>query len=293
MNLLRTKLPKISAIKVNSAKMSSTVKRHIADTGLILAFGWLAVLVVFAIFAPYMGFLDNPHQLSRSRLETPGSAYWLGSDELGRDMFSRIVWGSRLSLLIALISTAFGVAAGGLLGLLAGYFKGIFDDIISGVVNIMLSLPALVFALFVVTVLEQSIRNVIIAVCLLSTPALARIARAQTIRFAQRDFVVAAKSMGAGHLRIIFREILPNVTPVLLSFAFLAFGVVIVAEGALSFIGKSVPSPSITWGSLLANARGRIDEASHLTIYPALAIFLTLLSANFIGDRLMRHSQTT
>ena len=237
-----------------------------------------------------MGFLPDPKGFSRNVNLGPGWSALFGTDELGRDMFSRVVWGSRLSLLIALASTAFGTIVGGLLGLFSGYFKGWTDDIIGGTINVMLSLPALMFALLIVTVLEQNLRNVIIAVSILATPAIARVARAQTIRFADREFVTAAKGMGARRVRIIFREILPNILPVMMSFAFLAFAIIIIAEGALSFIGKSVPAPDITWGGILAAGSSKLESAPHLTIFPALVIFLTLLSVNYIGNRLLHRS---
>lgn len=275
---------------MTTRKPTRTTLRRSHLIGLSIAALWLAVVVVFAVFAPVMSFLDDPTKSSLNVNQGPSWSSWFGTDELGRDLFARVVWGSRPSLLIALISTAFGVVVGGLLGLVSGFFKGLVDDFISGAVNVMLSLPALIFALLVVTILEQNIRNVIIAVSLLSTPAVARIVRAQTLSIANRGYVQAARSLGATRKRIIFKEILPNILPVVLSLSFIAFGIVIVAEGSLSFIGKSVPSPSITWGSLLSIAKGKLEDAPHLTIYPALVIFLTLLSVNYAGNTLLNKS---
>ena len=266
------------------------VSPRVFQIGLSLAAFWLALVIFFALFSPFMGFLPDPGRPSLNAKQTPTWSALFGTDELGRDMFSRVVWGSRLSLLIALASTAFGTIVGGLLGLFSGYFKGWTDDIIGGAVNVMLSLPALMFAMLIVTVMEQNLRNVIIAVSILSTPAVARVARAQTVRFADREFVTAAKGMGARRVRIIFREILPNILPVMMSFAFLAFAIVIIAEGALSFIGKSVPAPDITWGGILATGSRHLQDSPHLTIFPALVIFLTLLSVNYIGNRLLNRS---
>ena len=266
------------------------VSPRVFQIGLSLAAFWLALVIFFALFSPFMGFLPDPGRPSLNAKQAPTWSALFGTDELGRDMFSRVVWGSRLSLLIALASTAFGTIVGGLLGLFSGYFKGWTDDIIGGAVNVMLSLPALMFAMLIVTVMEQNLRNVIIAVSILSTPAVARVARAQTVRFADREFVTAAKGMGARRVRIIFREILPNILPVMMSFAFLAFAIVIIAEGALSFIGKSVPAPDITWGGILATGSRHLQDSPHLTIFPALVIFLTLLSVNYIGNRLLHRS---
>ena len=256
--------------------------------GFWLAVVWLAALAFFVLFAPVLGFLGDPDGYSREVLQGVGRSHWFGTDELGRDMFARVVWGGRLSLLIAAIAVALGILIGGLLGLLAGFFGGWVDTFLSGLINIMLSLPALILALFIVTVLEQNTRNVIIAVTILAGRAVARIVRAQTLRFRDREFVMAARCMGARTPRLLFREVLPNLVPIVVAFTFLALGLVIVGEGALSFIGKSVPAPAITWGGILAIAKGKLAEAPHLTIYPALVMFCTLMALNYIGDTLLR-----
>ena len=256
--------------------------------GFWLAAIWLAALAFFVLFAPVLGFLADPDDYSRDVLRGVGSAHWFGTDELGRDMFARVVWGGRLSLLIAAIAVAVGILVGGMMGLLAGFFGGWVDTALSAVINVLLSLPALILALFIVTVLEQNTRNVIIAVTILAARAVARIVRAQTLRFREREFVTAARCMGARTSRLLFREVLPNLLPIVVAFTFLALGLVIVGEGGLSFIGKSVPSPAITWGGLLAVAKGKLSEAPHLTIYPAIVMFCTLMAVNYIGDTLMR-----
>ena len=266
------------------------VSRRLQNIWLWLAAAWLAVIVAFALLSPVLGFVNDPYDLTLEIKKGPSGSFWFGTDNLSRDVFARVVWGARLSLLIAFVSTLIGTVIGGVMGLVSGYFKGWIDDVIGSAINILLSLPALMFAMLIVTVMEQSLRNVIIAVSILSIPAVARVARAQTIRFADREFVTAAKGMGARHLRIVFREILPNILPVMMSFAFLAFGIVIISEGALSYIGKSVPSPSITWGAIIASGKNHLEDAPHIIIFPALVLFLTLLAVNYIGDRLLQRS---
>ena len=256
--------------------------------GFRLAAVWLAALLFLVLFAPVLGFLADPDAYSREVLRGVGWSHPFGTDELGRDMFARVIWGGRLSLLIAAVSVALGILIGGFMGLLAGFFGGWVDTLLSAVVNILLALPALILALFIVTVLEQNTRNVIIAVTILAVRSVARIVRAQTLRFREREFVTAARCMGARTARLLFREVLPNLVPIVVAFTFLGLGLVIVGEGGLSFIGKSVPAPSITWGGILALARGKLAEAPHLTIYPAVVMFCTLLSLNYIGDTLMR-----
>ena len=258
------------------------------SVGFWLAAAWLAALTFFVLFAPVLGFLADPEGYSRDVLQGVGWSHWFGTDELGRDMFARVVWGGRLSLMIAAISVAVGILIGGLMGLLAGFFGGWVDTVLSAVVNIMLALPALILALFIVTVLEQNTRNVIIAVTILAARAVARIVRAQTLRFRDREFVTAARCMGARTSRLLFREVLPNLVPIIVAFTFLGLGLVIVGEGGLSFIGKSVPAPAITWGGILALAKGKLSDAPHLTIYPAIVMFCTLMAVNYIGDTLMR-----
>ena len=280
----------LSVLRGRETRRSGSGRLRLAEqpVGFWLAGVWLAALTFFLLFAPVLGFVADPNAYSRDVLQGVGRAHWLGTDELGRDMFARVVWGGRLSLMIAAISVAVGILVGGLMGLLAGFFGGWVDTALSAVINMLLSLPALILALFIVTVLEQNTRNVIIAVTILAARAVARIVRAQTLRFRQREFVTAARCMGARTSRLLFREVLPNLLPIVVAFTFLGLGLVIVGEGGLSFIGKSVPSPAITWGGLLAVAKGKLAEAPHLTIYPAIVMFCTLMAVNYIGDTLMR-----
>ena len=211
-------------------------RRH--NAALWLSVVWLTLIIASAVLAPWLGFLDDPHRpLAGQPEEGPSWSHWFGTDQLGRDMFARSVWGGRLSLSIAGPAVGFGIVIGGLLGVSAGYFGKWIDLAVSSVVNVALALPALVFALFIVTVLGQSYTNVTIAVSVLTIPAIARIARAQALRFAAREFVTVAHMMGARWPRLLFREVLPNVVPAMASIAFLAMGIVIIAEGSLSFIG--------------------------------------------------------
>ena len=258
------------------------------SVGFWLAFLWLVGLGFFLLFAPVLGFLADPEGYSREVLQGVGWSHWFGTDELGRDMFARVVWGGRLSLMIAVLAVVLGILIGGLMGLLAGFFGGWVDMVLSGVINVLLALPALILALFIVTVLEQNTRNVVVAVTILATRTVARIVRAQTLRFREREFVTAARCMGARTSRLLFREVLPNLVPIIVAFSFLGLGLVIVGEGSLSFIGKSVPAPAITWGGLLAIAKGKLSAAPHLTIYPAVVMFFTLMAVNYIGDTLLR-----
>lgn len=257
-----------------------------------LSVGWLALLVAAALLAPYLPFVDDPHKPSLDVAQSPGWDHWFGTDQLGRDVFARVVWGARLSLWIAIVAVGIGMLVGATLGVIGGYLRGWIDHVLTAVVNVMLSLPALVLALFIVTVLGQTVSNVILALCILAIPVIARVVRAQTLTWADREFVKAAVILGASRTRVMVRELLPNLAPTIASFALLAVGIVIVAEGALSFIGVSVPPPDITWGRILANGRGQLDDAPHITISTAAVMFLTLLALNFLGESVVSRSDT-
>jgi len=276
-----------TAITGSQPDVAPRRRRH--NVALWLSVGWLILVIASAVLAPWLGFLDDPHKpLSGPPEEGPSWSNWFGTDQLGRDMFARSVWGGRLSLSIAGPAVGIGIVVGGLLGVVAGYFGKWIDLGISSVVNVALALPALVFALFIVTMLGQSYFNVTIAVTILTIPAIARIARAQALRFAAREFVTVADMMGARWPRLLFREVLPNVVPALASIAFLAMGIVIIAEGSLSFIGVSVGSPSITWGNILSAGKGRLEDAPHIALITGGVMFVTLMALNFVGDEMLR-----
>jgi peptide/nickel transport system permease protein len=260
-----------------------------------LAAGWLTVLVFLAVFADFLPFVKDPDQVFRSALARqggrivaaqPSAEHWLGGDSDGRDLFSRIVYGARISLIVGVSSIAIGMTVGGSLGLIAGYFRNRTDTLITALANILLSFPPIILALSLVAFMGQNLPNVIAALAIVSIPGLARITRAATLTFSQREFVVAARTLGASHWRVITREVLPNVVPAMASFALLAIALVIVAEGTLSFLGLSVESPAVSWGKLIEGGRQNLDETPHVSLLPCVAMFLTILSLNYLGDKL-------
>lgn len=212
--------------------------------------------------------------------------YLLGTDSIGRDILSRLVHGARVSLLIGLLSPLIGLLVGGALGVLAGYYRGRVEGVVVAAMDIILAFPALVLLLGITFYLGPSLPNLILALGFLSVPASARVARANTLSLAGREFVLAAKAMGASDLYILVREIVPNVVMPLLVFAMLLVAVLIVAEGTLSFLGLSVPAPTPSWGAMIEEGRELLDEAPHVTMIPAAAMCLTVLSFNLLGDRL-------
>lgn len=269
--------------------------RHLGP-GFWLAVGWLALLVTLAVLAPYLPFVDDPNQSDAAALDAPPSGeHWFGGDDIGRDVFSRVIWGARVSLFIGVAAVTFGFVIGGTLGLSAGYFRGRYERIIIGSMDIMLAFPALVLALALVTFLSEpgtqnaSLGTVTLTLTIVAVPALARITRAATLTYAQREFVTAARALGARNGRIIAREILPNVIPPMAAFALIAVAIVIVAEGALSFLGLSVASPTATWGNIIEQGRQSLDDTPWISLSACAVMFLTLLSFNYVGDQLRRY----
>jgi peptide/nickel transport system permease protein len=255
--------------------------------GFWISVGWLAFISFMAIFAGLLPFI-KPYAKTYSDCGGggPGAAHWLGCDAIGRDLFSRIAYGGQVSLFIGLMVVVLAIAVGGTIGLLAGYYRGKTDTFITMLVDTILAVPPLILLLFVVIVLGQNLKNIIIAVGILAIPTTARIVRANTMVYAEREFVTAAKVLGAKNKRIIWREVLPNVIPPLISYTFLAVGIIIVVEGILSFLGASVPPPRPTWGKIIAEGRTQLDVHPLVAILPGLVIFFTVLALNFISDSL-------
>ncbi|HEY2246460.1 MAG TPA: ABC transporter permease [Bradyrhizobium sp.] len=251
-----------------------------------IATGWMILVFAVAIFADLLP-LPSPTDMDMLSRRAPFSAeHWLGTDGLGRDELSRLIYGARISLVVGLCAPIIGLTFGGALGILAGYFRGRFESIAVGSMDVLLAFPPLILALAVTAYLGQSIFNLTCILGVLSIPAFMRVARAATLTLARREFVIAAEALGASHARILLRELLPNV--LLPSFAFFLLGVavIIVVEGALSFLGLGVPPPISSWGSMIGEGRESLDVAPRLAFIPAIAMFLTVLSFNLVGDTL-------
>ena len=267
------------------------------------ALGWMVLVVGAAILAPILPLDDPKNSITeiarRGPLADAGAApgHLLGGDGNGRDMLSRLIWGGRTTLVISTVAVLLGFVIGGLLGLLAGYYRGRTDTIMSGLFDVFLSIPAVILALALVTILRAPANTagratagldpevaLIIALGIVSIPVLGRITRASALSWSERDFVVAARAQGAKNRRIILREVLPNVLPAMISIALLGIAVAIVAEGTLSILGASVEADTPTWGNMIAGGRQVISIAPHIVFEPALMIFFTVLSLNFLGD---------
>jgi peptide/nickel transport system permease protein len=208
----------------------------------------------------------------------------LGTDAIGRDILSRCLYGARVSLAVGLGATAIAMVIGVTLGMLAGYFKGAVDAVISLFVNFLMAFPPLVFLIALVGALQPSLRNLVLGLGLLGIPNFARVARASTIAFAEREFVTAAKALGASPLRVLCRELLVNVMLPVMSMALVVMAALVVAEGSLSFLGLGIPPPTPSWGGMLAAGRDQLNQNPHLVLIPSLFFFLTVFSFNRLGD---------
>ncbi|TMM13257.1 MAG: ABC transporter permease [Actinobacteria bacterium] len=251
-----------------------------------MSVGWVALVILLAVLANLLP-LDDPNGIGSSLpKQSPSLQHLLGTDSLGRDIFSRIIFGARVSLIVGFTSIFIGMVVGGTLGLIAGFYRGPLDAIFDGASTVALAFPALVFLLAIVAAVGQSLFTVVVSIGILSIAPLFRIVRANTIVYAQREFVLAARALGARRIRIMAREILPNVLPTALSFALVAVAIAIVAEGALAFLGLSVRPPTPTWGGMISEGRTSLEQDALICLWPSLALFFTVLALNFAGDRL-------
>jgi len=254
--------------------------------GAMLGLGVVVFFVVIAVLAPTIAPHD-PLQTSWSDVRKPPTATHLfGTDEIGRDVASRVIWGARASLLAGLVSVCISLSLGVPIGLLAGYVGGWTDALISRITDAMLACPFLILAIALAAFLGPSLTNAMIAIGISATPVFIRLTRAQVLSVKVEDYVEAARAVGNSHLRIALRHILPNVVAPLIVQATLAIAAAVIAEASLSFLGLGQQPPAPSWGSMLNTAKNYIDNAPWMAIWPGLSIFLLVLSFNLVGDGL-------
>jgi peptide/nickel transport system permease protein len=273
-------------IGVDTAAVSPVRRGRKPGVLLLVAVGWIALIVLAAALADFLPIPSPTDMDMLARRALPSSEHWLGTDQLGRDELARLIYGARISLTVGLLAPVIGVTIGGCLGMLAGYFRGRLETLTVAGVDVLLAFPPLVFALAVTAYLGQSVLNLTLVIGVLGIPAFTRVARAVTLSLSEREFVTAARALGATHTRILLRELLPNVALPLLAFFLLGVAVTIVVEGALSFLGLGVPPPAPSWGSMIGEGRESLDLAPWLAFLPAAFMFLTVLSFNIVGDTL-------
>ena len=258
-------------------------KQHVAVAALV----FVALLVLVAVLAPWIVPFDAENYFDYDRLnEGPSALHWFGVDPLGRDIFSRILMGARISLAAGFLSVAIGCAIGTTLGLLAGYYEGWWERITMRVSDVLLAFPGMLLAIGVVAILGSSMVNVIVAVAVFSVPAFARLVRGNTLSIKQMTYVEAVKSVGASDWTIIMRHILPGTISPIVVYGTMRIGTSIITAASLSFLGMGASPPTPEWGAMLNEARADMVIAPHVAIFPALAIFLTVLAFNLLGDGL-------
>jgi peptide/nickel transport system permease protein len=220
-----------------------------------------------------------------SKLESISTSHWLGTDAIARDTFARIMHGGWVSLIVAGVSAAFGIIVGGLLGSLVGFVRGKTETVIMSMIDVILAFPALILLLALVSIFEvRDLLLISVVIGVLSVPAYTRVARANSLAISNREFVMAARAIGTKPRSILFREIIPNVLPTLIAYAMVASAFVIVVEGALSFLGLSVQLPTSTWGNMINQARADIKLDALQVLWPSMALSITVLSLNQVGD---------
>ncbi len=247
---------------------------------------FILLLVVIAVIAYWVA----PYKINQydynSVLAGPSFKHLFGTDEFGRDIFSRVLCGTRISLSVGLASVTTAAVAGTILGLLGGYYGGILDEIIMRIGDTLFAFPGLILAIAIVAILGPGLYNVVIAVAVFGTPTFARLVRSSTLQLKKSVYVMAAKNLGASDFRILFRYILPGAVPNIIVQYTMSIGTSILTASSLSFLGMGAAAPTPEWGLMLSNGRNYMATAPHVTIFPGLAIFLTVLSFNLLGDGL-------
>lgn len=261
---------------------------------------WMVALILAAVFADLLPLKDPDATFRGTFRQGPSAEHWFGNDNIGKDVFSRTIYGARKSLGIAFSASLIGFVVGGTIGLLAGYYRNRIEGILTGGIDILLAFPALILALILALFLGQTelpvlkqvagtpTKALVVALGILSIPTIARITRAGVLVNTEREYVLAARTLGARNLRIMVREVLPNVLPAMLAFSLIGVSFLIIVEAALAFLGVGDLTKA-SWGVMINFGRDRLKEAPHAVFFPALFMFLTVLSVNVIGDRLRQY----
>ena len=247
---------------------------------------FIVFIALMAILAPVVSTHDPYKQSIRKRMRPPSAEHWMGTDELGRDFYSRLVHGARISLFVGVLGTATGVFCGTIIGLISGFFGGWIDTLVMRVIDVMYAFPGIVLAILVVAVMGPSLFNLIIVLAIWATPTLSRIVRGNVLSLMEQDYVQAALAIGASRRRIMFLHLLPNTMAPIIVYATLGVAGAILTTAALGFLGLGVQPPQAEWGNMLSNGRQYLRRAPLLMIFPGALISLTVISINLLGDAL-------
>src|SRR5246127_1109860 len=272
-----------AAISLRRRVASNARHNPLAAIGVVL----ILIFLVFALFAPWISPQDPAAINLPGRLNTPSRSHWFGTDELGRDILSRVIYGARISMLVGASVVATSLALGLIIGSVAGFYGGAIDRFFNVVVmNAFLSFPGILLAIAFVAFRGPGIFNLVLALSLGGWVGYARLVRGQVLAAREREFVEAARALGASDLRIVVRHILPNIIQPVVVQSAIGMAGAILAEATMSFLGLGVPPPTASWGTMLNDGRAHLFDAPHLVLFPALAVMLAVLSFNFIGDAL-------
>lgn len=246
----------------------------------------ITLIIILAVFAPWIARYDVAKMNARAKLAAPCADFWFGADNFGRDVFSRIVYGARVSLVVGIVSVGIAAGLGYLFGMLAGYFEGKVETIIMMIMDIIFAFPSILLALFIVAALGPSIINTMIAIGIVNIPVFARTVRASVKSVKSMDYIANARATGLKRMTILFKHITPNVMAPFTVQATLALSSAILTEASMSFLGLGIQPPNPSWGSMLSDARKYMEKAPWLVIFPAVFIVVTILSFNILGDAL-------
>jgi peptide/nickel transport system permease protein len=281
-------LEELHALDPDQVDLDDVVKKRLGPVFWI-AVGWVGLVALLALLAPWLPIDDYKRTFPGASRQPPSADHWFGTDVLGRDIFSRVIWGARVSLQVGFASVAFGILVGGTIGIVSGYFRGRIESVLMWAMDVLLAFPALLLALAIVAFRGPDGRNtqtVILAIGIVAIPPVARLVRAATLVHSQREYVTAARALGAGNARIIWKEVLPNVMLPVLSFSIIGVAVAIVAEGGLAFLGLSVAPPQPTWGGMINDGRQALEAQPYISLIPCAVMFATVLALNLAGDRM-------
>jgi peptide/nickel transport system permease protein len=276
----------VSAAAPVSLAAPSAWSRATRSGGLIIGLVLVVALVAVAALAPWVAPYDPDAQDVVNRLGDPSAAHWFGTDEFGRDVLSRVIWGARISLFVGFVATMAGVVIGTVIGIVSGYYGGWVDRVITACTDVLLSFPQLIMGLILVAVLGPNLQNLILAIAVTAVPAFVRVARGSTLAMKERDFVDACRALGYGDLRIMFLHVLPNILDEVVVMASLWLATAIRTESTLAFIGLGVPPPTATWGGIVREGFDNLLDAPWMSVFPSLAILAVMIALNLIGDGL-------
>jgi peptide/nickel transport system permease protein len=274
--------------------MRKSLRAALSEPKVVIGGGFILLLILLAIFAPWIA-PKNPldQDLMLGTLPPAGydgtePGYWLGTDDLGRDVLSRLIYGSRIALIVAFVAAGLAALVGTTLGLLAGWYRGWVDLVISRLVDIWMAFPPVLLSILLVAVFGSGVHSVIAAIVIIDWTRFCRVVRSETMAQAQMDYVTAARTIGFPRFRILISEILPNVAPVLIALVSLEMGIAVIVEAILSFVGLSVSSDTPTWGGMIAQGRQIVYQGWWVLVAPLVMLFLTVLAFNQLGDGLRR-----